>query len=42
MYVNLETKRLRGSPRNRWQSEVREDGETVGGEGWQEKYKRGM
>ena len=26
IYVNLETTRLRGSPRNRWQDEVREDG----------------
>jgi hypothetical protein len=26
-----------GRPRNRWQDEVREDGRTVGGEGWQEK-----
>jgi hypothetical protein len=25
------------TPRNRWQDEVREDGKTVGGEGWQEK-----
>jgi hypothetical protein len=33
----LETKRLTGRPRNRWQDEVREDGRTVGGKGWQEK-----
>jgi len=26
LYMNLETKRLRGRPRNRWQDEVREDG----------------
>ena len=26
LYVNLGTKILRGRPRNRWQSEVREDG----------------
>jgi hypothetical protein len=37
LYMNLGTRRLRGSPRNRWQDEVREDGRTVGGEGWQEK-----
>jgi transcription termination factor 2 len=37
LYVNLGTTRLRGRPRNRWQDEVREDGRTVGGEGWQEK-----
>jgi hypothetical protein len=37
LYTNLETKILRGKPRNRWQNEVREDGRIVGGEGWQEK-----
>jgi hypothetical protein len=37
LYMNLETTRLRGRPRNRWQDEVREDGRIVGGEGWQEK-----
>jgi hypothetical protein len=35
--MNLESTRLRGRPRNRWQDEVREDGKTVGGEEWQEK-----
>jgi hypothetical protein len=35
--MSLETTRLRGRPRNRWQNEVRKDGRTVGGEGWQEK-----
>ena len=35
--MNLETKRLRGRQRNRWQYEVREDGRLVCGEGWQEK-----
>ena len=37
LYMNLVTTRLRGRARNRWQDEVREDGRTVGGEGWQEK-----
>jgi len=37
LYTSLETTRLRGRPRNRWQNEVREDGRIVGGEGWQEK-----
>jgi hypothetical protein len=32
LYMNLETKTLRGGPRNRWQDEVREDGRLVGGE----------
>jgi hypothetical protein len=31
--MNLETARLRGRPRNRWQDEVRGDGRIVGGEG---------
>jgi hypothetical protein len=31
LYMNLETIRLRGRPRNRWQDEVREDGRLVGG-----------
>ena len=34
--MNLGT-RLRGRPRNRWQDEMRDDGRTVGREGWQEK-----
>jgi hypothetical protein len=33
----LETTRLKGRPRNRWQDEVREDGRIVGGEEWQGK-----
>jgi hypothetical protein len=36
-YMNLETTRLRGKPRNRWQNEVRDDGRIVGAEDWQEK-----
>jgi hypothetical protein len=43
LYMNLETTRLRGRPKNRRQDEVREDGRIVGGEEWQEKlYNRGM
>jgi len=34
LYMNLEAKRLRGRPRNRWQDEMREDGTVVGGKGW--------
>ena len=37
LHMNLETKRLRGRPRNRWQDEMREDGRLVGGEGWKER-----
>jgi hypothetical protein len=37
LYMNLESTRPRGRPRNRWQAEVREDGRMVGGEEWQEK-----
>ena len=37
----LETTRLRGRPRNRWQDKVREDGRRVGGERWQEKVHNG-
>jgi hypothetical protein len=37
LYMNLETTRLGGRPRNRWQDEVREDGRIVGGEEWQGK-----
>jgi hypothetical protein len=35
VYMNLETTRLRGRPRNRWPGEVRQDGRIVGGEEWQ-------
>jgi len=37
LYMNLETTKLRGRTRNRWQDEVREDGRIAGGEGWKEK-----
>jgi hypothetical protein len=37
LYMNLESTRPRGRPRNRWQNEVREDGRIVVGEEWQEK-----
>jgi hypothetical protein len=36
--MNLETTRLIGRPRNRWQKEVRDDGRIVGGEGGRKKY----
>jgi hypothetical protein len=36
LYLNLETTRLTGRPRNTWQEEVREDGRIVGGELWKE------
>jgi hypothetical protein len=35
--MNLRTTKLRGSPRNKWQVDVREDGRIVGGEEWQDK-----
>jgi hypothetical protein len=37
LYMNLESTRPRGGPRNRWQNELREDGRIVGGEEWQGK-----
>jgi hypothetical protein len=37
LYMNLETTRPRGRPRNRWQDQVMEDGRMVGGEEWQGK-----
>ena len=33
LYMNSETTRLIGRPRNRWQAGVREDGRLVGGKG---------
>jgi hypothetical protein len=39
--MNLESIRLRGRQRNRWQDEVREDGGLVSGEEWQEKLYNG-
>ena len=35
--MNLETSRLRGKPRNRWQDEERKAGTLVGGIGWRER-----
>jgi hypothetical protein len=35
--MNLETKRVRGRPRNRWQDEVRQDGRVDGGKVWKER-----
>jgi hypothetical protein len=37
LYMNLESTRPRGRPRNRWQDEVREGGRMVVREEWQEK-----
>jgi hypothetical protein len=36
--MNLETTRLRGRQRNRWQDEVREDGRIVGGGNGKKNY----
>ena len=41
LYMNLETTRLTGRPRNRWQDQMRANGRIVGGEGWQEKIHNG-
>jgi hypothetical protein len=40
LYMNLESTKSRGRPRNRWQFGVREDGRIVGEE-WQEKVYNG-
>ena len=37
LYMNLETTRLRGRPRNRWQEKVRKDGRLAGGIKWRER-----
>jgi hypothetical protein len=37
LYMNLESTRPRGRPRNRWKDEVGEDERIVGAEEWQEK-----
>jgi hypothetical protein len=37
LYMNLESIRPRGRPRNIWQNEVREDGRIVSGEDWKVK-----
>jgi hypothetical protein len=36
--MNLETTRLRGRPRNRWQDEVREDRKLIGAKGGRKEY----
>jgi hypothetical protein len=41
LYMNFESTRPRGRPRNRWQNEVRVDGRIVGGEEWQPKVYNG-
>jgi len=37
LHMNLETTKLRGTPKNRWQDEVWEDGRLVGGKGWKKR-----
>ena len=37
LYINLETTRLRGRPRNGWQDEVKKDGRLADGIGWRER-----
>jgi hypothetical protein len=36
--MNLETTRMTGRTRNRWQDEVREDARQVGGKWWKKGY----
>jgi hypothetical protein len=40
-YMNLESTRSRGRPRNRWKNEASENGRIVGEEEWQEKVYNG-
>jgi hypothetical protein len=37
LFLNMETTRMRGKLRSRWQDEMTEDARIVGGEGWKEK-----
>jgi hypothetical protein len=37
LYMNLETTKLKGRPRNRWQDEVRDVGRLVVGKQWKER-----
>jgi len=37
LYMNMETTRLRGGLRIRWQDELREDGRLVDGKVWKER-----
>ena len=39
LYINLETTRLRGKPRNRWQDKVKKDGSLAGGIRWKERVR---
>jgi hypothetical protein len=42
LYMNLETTRLKGRPRNRWLDEYRDVGRLVHGKWWKERvYNRG-
>jgi hypothetical protein len=36
LYMGLETTKLKGRKRNRWQDEVKEDGKQTAGKGWKE------